>query len=217
MIFGAGAAFHGSLRGRGRHRGCLFLTSWRTTSRSGSVIREPVTASRRSPTWPSSASPSAPSAASPYAFSVLAAIAVAAFGWGYVWGLVGSAWRPPLLLGGTLSARPGGPTAGRHRWPPSSRWPRRRRRPRSSATACSTPSDRALGLAGQVDTLAETNDLLTMLNAVARTLPTSLNQREAIDAARGQLVDTFAPDVICLLSSTRPTTSGSRSWPRAAR
>ena len=50
-----------------------------------------------------------------------------------------------------------------------------------------------------IDALAETNDLLTMLNSVARTLPTSLNQREALDSVRSQIVATFKPNVICLL------------------
>ena len=48
------------------------------------------------------------------------------------------------------------------------------------------------------DALAETNELLTMLNAIARTLPTSLNQREALDNVRSQIVTTFKPHVICL-------------------
>lgn len=49
------------------------------------------------------------------------------------------------------------------------------------------------------DALTETNELLTMLNAIARTLPTSLNQREALDTVRSQIVTTFKPHVICLL------------------
>ena len=54
-------------------------------------------------------------------------------------------------------------------------------------------------LAGRLDALAETNDLLTMLNSVARTLPASLNQREAIESIRDELLRPFQPTVICLV------------------
>jgi signal transduction histidine kinase len=54
-------------------------------------------------------------------------------------------------------------------------------------------------LEGHIDALAETNDLLTMLNSVARTLPGSLSSRDAIDSAREQIVATFHPTVICLV------------------
>ncbi|HKY16030.1 MAG TPA: GAF domain-containing sensor histidine kinase [Microthrixaceae bacterium] len=54
-------------------------------------------------------------------------------------------------------------------------------------------------LAGRVDALAETNDLLTMLNSVARTLPASLSQREAIENIRDELLRPFQPTVICLV------------------
>jgi signal transduction histidine kinase len=53
--------------------------------------------------------------------------------------------------------------------------------------------------AGRLDALADTNDLLTMLNSVARTLPASLSQREAIENIRDELLRPFQPSVICLV------------------
>ncbi len=58
---------------------------------------------------------------------------------------------------------------------------------------------RRVQLAGKVDALSETNDLLHLLNEVARTLPVSLDLREAIDSTRLQLTKTFRPDTLCLL------------------
>jgi len=58
---------------------------------------------------------------------------------------------------------------------------------------------RRAGLVGQVHQLSEANDLLSMLNSVARTLPNSLTLREALDRSRQQLADTFDARVICLL------------------
>ena len=54
-------------------------------------------------------------------------------------------------------------------------------------------------LDSQLDALIETNELLLALNAVGRTLPTSLNQRGALEATRNQLSATFGCTVICLL------------------
>ncbi len=58
---------------------------------------------------------------------------------------------------------------------------------------------RRANLAGRIDTLSETNDLLHILNQVARTLPTSLDLREALAAARDQLTDAFDATVVALV------------------
>ncbi len=55
-------------------------------------------------------------------------------------------------------------------------------------------------LAGQLDLLTETNDLLHILNELARTLPQSLDLREAMAAARTELRHTFDADVIALVT-----------------
>ncbi len=140
---------------------------------------------------------------SPFVFCVVAAIAVAAFGWGYMAGFLaisvgwmamaaGAAVSPgrDAALGAlfdsdaaavlvTMAALTFLSAFGRTRLVENEQ---RRRR-----------------LAGRIDTLAETNDLLTMLNSVARTLPTSLNQREALESARVQIATTFRPSAVCLM------------------
>jgi signal transduction histidine kinase len=59
---------------------------------------------------------------------------------------------------------------------------------------------RRMGLLGEVHHLSETNQLLEMLNVVARTLPDSLSLREALDRIRQQLTDSFDARVICLMT-----------------
>ncbi|UDY34199.1 GAF domain-containing sensor histidine kinase [Dermatobacter hominis] len=59
---------------------------------------------------------------------------------------------------------------------------------------------RRAGLIGEVHHLSETNELLEMLNVVARTLPDSLSLREALERIRQQLSDSFDARVICLMT-----------------
>ena len=59
---------------------------------------------------------------------------------------------------------------------------------------------RRIALAGQVESLSEANGLLTLVNSVARTLPTSLTLREALHTAQRQIADTFDARVVCLLT-----------------
>jgi signal transduction histidine kinase len=59
---------------------------------------------------------------------------------------------------------------------------------------------RRVGLIGEVHHLSETNELLEMLNVVARTLPDSLSLREALERIRQQLSDSFDARVICLMT-----------------
>ncbi|MCB1026996.1 MAG: GAF domain-containing sensor histidine kinase [Microthrixaceae bacterium] len=58
---------------------------------------------------------------------------------------------------------------------------------------------RRVNLSRRVSSLNETNDLLSALNSIARTLPGSLNLRDAVDSIRRQLIDSFDPQVIALL------------------
>ncbi len=58
---------------------------------------------------------------------------------------------------------------------------------------------RRVSLAGRIDTLSETNDLLHILNQVARTLPTSLDMREALTAAKDQINYAFEASTVCLI------------------
>ncbi|MFN7147976.1 MAG: GAF domain-containing sensor histidine kinase, partial [Microthrixaceae bacterium] len=59
---------------------------------------------------------------------------------------------------------------------------------------------RRLALAGQVESLSEANGLLSLVNSVARTLPTSLTLREALHTAQRQIADTFDARVVCLVT-----------------
>lgn len=59
---------------------------------------------------------------------------------------------------------------------------------------------RRVALAGQVESLSEANRLLTMVNTVARTLPTSLTLREALETAQRRINETFDARVVCLLT-----------------
>lgn len=59
---------------------------------------------------------------------------------------------------------------------------------------------RRSALAGEVESLSEANGLLTLVNSVARTLPTSLTLREALSTSQRQIEDTFDARVICLLA-----------------
>ncbi len=54
-------------------------------------------------------------------------------------------------------------------------------------------------VAEQRDRLAETNNLLEVLNDLARTLPSSLDLADAVDATKDQLVETFAADRLAVL------------------
>ncbi len=54
-------------------------------------------------------------------------------------------------------------------------------------------------IAGRLDALTETNQLLHVLNRVARTLPSSLDLQQAVAATRGQLIDTFDASVLGLV------------------
>ncbi len=202
MIFGAAAAFKGSYSVVATLSVCLFLTCWRTMIpiRLGSRVRLDRVVALTDVLILGLAVGASGGPVSPFVFCVMAGIAVAAFGWGYLDGalafvigwaamIVGHAIHPAgetvtldravgLLLGSMVLVALGSAFL---------------------RTRLIEAEERRRRLAGQVDTLAETNDLLTMLNAVARTLPTSLNQREAIDAARQQVIDTFRSNVICLL------------------
>ena len=138
---------------------------------------------------------------SPYAFCLLAAATVAAFGWGTRHGvlcfLAGLAstwataelsnsnpeWTTQPALGVVLGTLAAVLLAGFAR-----------------ARLLEAERRRA-ALAGRVDTLAETNDLLHILNQVARTIPTALDLREALESTREQLQQAISPDVLCILST----------------
>ena len=55
-------------------------------------------------------------------------------------------------------------------------------------------------LVDQRDRLAETNHLLELLSGLARTLPTSLDLNDVLEATKEQLLDTFEPKRMAILS-----------------
>lgn len=55
-------------------------------------------------------------------------------------------------------------------------------------------------LAGEIDSLSDANELLALVNTVARSLPSSLTLREALDGCRRQIEETFGARVIALLA-----------------
>lgn len=139
---------------------------------------------------------------SPFIFTLMIALVVVAFGWGYVAGTVSLAiGLAAMALGvglgaGTLSQQVNDQrdltivltmtlavltsAAVRSRFLDAER--------------------RRLALAGQVESLSEANGLLSLVNSVARTLPTSLTLREALHTAQRQIADTFDARVVCLVT-----------------
>ena len=201
MVFGTKAALTGDLQIVLTLAVCVFITTWRTSlpivlgSRSAAHRLVAVTDCL----FLGIAVGCSGALTSPFVACVAAAIGVAALGWGVVVGLVGLAaalagmaltsglvghW---IGLGSTMAIVSLASLVVAALVPPLIG---RRLKRRALAD---------MAVSGHMDALAETNNLLTMLNAVARTLPTSLSLRDAVDAAREQLVVTFRPSVICLI------------------
>jgi signal transduction histidine kinase len=203
LVFAAPAAFRGSYASVVATGVCLFLTTWRTVIPLRLASTEPLHA----------IAPFVDVALfglavgfdggvdSPFYFCLLAALVVVAFGWGTARGflalalaavtvVIGTAVGTSGLVDlvndqrdlaaiGTLALATGAAGYVRNRLVDADR--------------------RRAGLAGQVAQLSDANELLTMLNGVARTLPNSLTLREALDRIRTQLVQSFDARVICLL------------------
>lgn len=180
----------------------LFLTTWRTlrpvrlaaTTRAGRLV--PIVDALlvgAAVGWSGSFT-------SPFIFCVLAAAVVAAFGWG-LWGGAAAAVCGLGMMAAVAAVS--GDTIE----------PLRAQGPVVVASCALVVAmvgfararlldaeRRRAALAGQVDLLAETNDLLHILNDLARTLPQSLDLREALGAARQELRRTFDAEVIGLVT-----------------
>ncbi|MDY7104767.1 MAG: histidine kinase [Actinomycetota bacterium] len=149
-----------------------------------------------------------------FVFCVLAAATVGAFGWGMATGLVLIVAGVGAIWAGTLIAQPftdvltgGGERDEAIEFVLSSQ--------DSALTIASfaltvglvafararllDAETRRQSLTGRVDMLVEANDLLRILNQVARTLPTSLDLREAMDNARDQIREAFGAEVVALV------------------
>ncbi len=135
---------------------------------------------------------------SPFIFCVLAVAAVTAFGWGLASGLA------CLVLGGVVMSVVGIIDD------PDFVFGNRQIVTVLSFVATVAVSGyirdrlleaekRRVGQARAIDLLSETNDLLHLLNRVARTLPESLDMREAITNTRDELVRSFGADTVALV------------------
>jgi signal transduction histidine kinase len=139
---------------------------------------------------------------SPFIFAVMIAMVVVAFGWGYVAGAT-------ALLAGYVAMAVGallGDAQVRAQLDDQRDLTILLTMLLAVLTAAAVrvrlmeSERRRVALAGQVESLSEANGLLTLVNSVARTLPTSLTLREALLAAQRQIADTFEARVVCLLT-----------------
>jgi len=144
--------------------------------------------------------------ASPFIFCVFAAVVVGAFGWGLMVGAgvllsaLGAMFGASLISGNGFNIGEGRAVVlgsmivvgalvafARSRLLDAER--------------------RRMSLTGRLNMLTETNDLLGILNQVARTLPISLDMREALGETRAQLSSTFDASTIGLLTRDEQTAS----------
>lgn len=181
---------------------CLYVTTWRTMRpiKLGSADRTQWVMGITDTALLGAAVGVNEGLQSPFAFCVAAAAAVAGFGWGIRHGLaalgggVVAMAISSAISGGDLGlgSQAGWIVLGSMIIVVVSLGVIRNR-------LVETEHRRAQ-LAGRIDALAETNQLLHVLNRVARTLPSSLDLQQAVEATRGQLTETFDAGVVGLLT-----------------
>lgn len=212
LVFAAPMAFRGSATAIAATAVCTFVTTWRTViplhlgSRRPWQALEPFVdvavvgvAVGLSGGW-----------SSPYFFTLLVCVGVVALGWGVLRGGIGFVVAClALVVASLLEGNEVTELVVTQR----------------DVAAIATVAlgvalaayarDRILdsdrrrsGLVDEVTHLSETNQLLEMLNVVARTLPDSLTLRDALERIRHQLIDTFDARVICLMTYDE----GSEEW-----
>lgn len=181
---------------------CLYLTTWRTLRplHLGSEDRSQWVMGITDAALLGAAVGVNDALLSPYIFCLAAAAAVAGFGWGIRHGLAALGGGvlamaiSSVISGGTLGLDDetawiillsmviivGSVGLARHR--------------------LVGPEVELSELAGRIDALAETNELLHVLNRIARTLPSSLDLQQVVETTRIQLTQTFDPSVIGLLT-----------------
>lgn len=177
----------------------IFLTSWRTITpiRFGETGTWPLLRAMGDVCALSLAIGLSGGLSSPFVGSLFVAMVVAGFGWGLSIGLlsgllavalttlmaalVGEGLQYPSPL--ALTALAGVAIV-----------------PGVALDRLSDIEIRRKALAAQRDHLAETNELLEMLTDLARTLPSSLDLNDVVEATKAQLVDTFGATRIAILS-----------------
>lgn len=217
IAFTAPHAFDGSYNAVFAVAVCLFITTWRT------IIPIRLASERPRDRLASASDVIVLGIAvgfnggleSPFIFSLMAAIAVIAFGWGYVAG----AWGTGFAATAVALGIPFG----------DSNFSKQVDSQRDLAVVLMVAvvvifagflrqrlldaEGRRGKLAGEIDSLNDANELLALVNSVARTLPSSLTLRDALDSSRRQIEQTFGARVIALLAYDE----NSREWvPRLA-
>jgi signal transduction histidine kinase len=204
LLFSAPAAFEGSYRAVVATAVCLFLTTWRTVLPVHLGARERARAVAPLVDVVALGLTVGASGAleSPYVFCLLAALVVVAFGWGWARGAVGLGLAAVATTAGAV-ALPDGLTGS---------WDNQRDLAvvmmvvGATAAAAfvrdrlSDSGSRHEELADRFDRLSEANELLQLLNRAARTLPSSLTLREALEQSRRELATRLDARVICLLT-----------------
>ncbi len=217
IAFTAPDAFRGSYNAVIAVAVCLFITTWRT------IIPIRLASERPRDRLASASDVIIMGIAvgfnggleSPFIFSLMAAIAVIAFGWGYIAG----AWGAGFAATAVALGLPFGDSSFSEQFDTQ----------RDLAVVLTLgiaiifagflrqrlldAEARRGKLAVEIDSLNDANELLALVNSVARTLPSSLTLRDALDASRRQIEQTFGARVIALLAYDE----NSREWvPRLA-
>jgi signal transduction histidine kinase len=180
---------------------CLFLTTWRTVLplRLGSSATSARVAAVTDSVVFGLALGLSGGATSTFVGCLVAAVLIVAIGWGLALGLLsaGLGWAA-VIPGMVLMGEPFLPVSSQKVIPVAAMLAGlalvgfgRKRLLEVEA--------RRVNLSRRVSALSETNDLLSALNSIARTLPDSLNLRDAIDSVRQQLLESFQPQVMALL------------------
>ncbi len=199
LVFAAQQAANGDRRIVGTVAIAIFLTSWRTMSplKLGDRSTASIAAALGDVALLSVAIGLREGFANPLVGTLFVAVAIAAFGWGLP---VGAAAATTAVLvtssvyyfGGDLFVGPS---------------PLAITTLAGSAILPGVALDRLLEsegrrkvLADEHDKLTHTNQLLGVLNDLARTLPSSLDQADVVQAARHELIETFDAKRIALLA-----------------
>ncbi|HTO01676.1 MAG TPA: GAF domain-containing protein, partial [Microthrixaceae bacterium] len=217
IAFTAPDAFKGSYNAVIAVAVCLFITTWRTIIpiRLASERSQDRLAAASDVILIGMAVGLNGAVESPFIFSLMAAIAVVAFGWGYIAG----AWAVGFAVVALALGLPFG----------DSNYSKQMNSQRDLAVVLTIvvvvvfagflrqrlldAEGRRGKLALEIDSLNDANELLALVNSVARTLPSSLTLRDALDASRRQIEQTFGARVIALLAYDE----NSREWvPRLA-
>jgi signal transduction histidine kinase len=204
LVFSAPQAVEGSFPAVVATAVCLFVTTWRTVLpvRLGETDRWHRTAPFVDLVLIAAAVGYAGGLESSYFFSLLAAVVVLTFGWGWRRGIESLGVAAVVMTVG-LAVGPDdlGTLVDDQR--------------DVAALAVLTLAMISAGLLrdrfvaqqrqqetfdDEIDRLTEANELLALVNTAARSLPTSLTLREALERVRRQLEGAFGARVICLMT-----------------